>query len=85
MFKNNNPSEDLWYYNHFQIIFVHYGSGAVDFVESNYIYLYNTLYTIQYYSPGIILRSSNKFILTIPCARLKLKGDHAFSVAGPRL
>ncbi len=40
---------------------------------------------IKPYSPGVILRSSNKFLLTIPRARLKLKGDRAFSIVGPRL
>ncbi len=32
-----------------------------------------------------ILRSSDQQLLTIPRARLKLKGDRAFSVAGPKL
>ncbi len=31
------------------------------------------------------LRSSDQQLLTIPRARLKLKGDRAFSVAGPKL
>jgi len=40
---------------------------------------------IKPYSPGVILISSNKFLLTVPRGHLKLKGDRAFSVAGPRL
>ncbi len=31
------------------------------------------------------LRSNNKLLLTVPRTHLKLKGDRAFAVAGPKL
>ncbi len=37
------------------------------------------------YNPSRSLRSSNINLLTIPCSRLKRRGDRAFSVVGPRL
>ncbi|KAI2660039.1 Conjugal transfer protein TraG [Labeo rohita] len=40
---------------------------------------------LSYQQPSRFLRSSDKLFLFIPRSRLKLKGDQAFSVVGPRL
>lgn len=37
------------------------------------------------YSPTRALRSSDQLLLTVPRCRYKSKGDHAFSVRGPKL